>query len=113
MKTKYKFNTLALALLILLSSFTINASNNTLDPDPEKDKVLIYVLKNILTRGHFVVKDMNDDFFVCPLCQHVGGEPSLLAVRPINPLRNVRSKKMKGKKLTAQPSLQSLKKLLR
>jgi carboxyl-terminal processing protease len=24
--------------------------------------VLIYVLKNILTRGHFVVKDMNDDF---------------------------------------------------
>ena len=40
----------------------MQASEKVSDPDPEKDKVLIYVLKNILTRGHFVVKDMNDDF---------------------------------------------------
>ena len=42
---------------------TLNANNSKIEnSDPEKDKILIYVLKNILTRGHFVVKDMNDDF---------------------------------------------------
>ena len=48
----------------MISSLSINASevNSDVNNDPEKDKVLIYVLKNILTRGHFVVKDMNDDF---------------------------------------------------
>lgn len=60
MKTKYKFIIPILALTVLLSSFSMSAveKNN----DPEKDKILVYVLKNILTRGHFVVKDMNDDF---------------------------------------------------
>ncbi len=64
MKTKFKFSTVLIAITVLVNSFAINASEkitNT-DPDPEKDKVLIYVLKNILTRGHFVVKEMNDDF---------------------------------------------------
>ena len=46
----------------LLLSTAINANNDIKNSDPEKDKILVYVLKNILTRGHFVVKDMNDDF---------------------------------------------------
>ncbi|PQJ77426.1 carboxy terminal-processing peptidase [Polaribacter glomeratus] len=64
MKTKFKFSTILLAITLLINSFVINASekNNFSKPDPEKDKVLIYVLKNILTRGHFVAKDLNDDF---------------------------------------------------
>ena len=61
MNTKYKFTTSILALILLISSFTAQATSKS-DPDPEKDKILIYVLKNILTRGHFVEKDMNDDF---------------------------------------------------
>jgi carboxyl-terminal processing protease len=64
MKTKFKFSIVLIAFAILVNNFTINASEKIIntDPDPEKDKVLIYVLKNILTRGHFVVKEMNDDF---------------------------------------------------
>ena len=62
MKIKIKFSIVFLALALLVNSFAINASNKNNVADPEKDKVLIYVLKNILTRVHFVVKDMNDDF---------------------------------------------------
>ena len=64
MKTKFKFSTAFLAIVLLLNSFTIKGNENDayITSDPEKDKVLIYVLKNILTRGHFVVKEMNDDF---------------------------------------------------
>ena len=57
---KMKFNHIFLAIVALFS-IQISA-NNYNDPDPEKDKILIYVLKNILTRGHFVEKDLNDDF---------------------------------------------------
>ncbi|PQB09002.1 tail-specific protease [Polaribacter filamentus] len=64
MKTRFKFSTIFLAITLLINSFAINASqkNSFLNSDPEKDKVLIYVLKNILTRGHFVAKELNDDF---------------------------------------------------
>ena len=64
MKTKFKFSTAFLAIVLLLNSFIIKANEEETfyNSDPEKDKVLIYVLKNILTRGHFVVKEMNDDF---------------------------------------------------
>jgi carboxyl-terminal processing protease len=64
MKIKFKFSTVFLALALLVNSFAATASDKStnIDPDPEKDKVLILVLKNILTRGHFVVKNMNDDF---------------------------------------------------
>ncbi|MGB1284672.1 MAG: carboxy terminal-processing peptidase [Polaribacter sp.] len=58
MKTIFKIP--FLAVLLLVNSSNINAS--TTNTDPEKDKILVYVLKNILTRGHFVEKDMNDDF---------------------------------------------------
>ena len=64
MKTKFKFTTTFLAITLFINSISITASESKIitNADPEKDKVLIYVLKNILTRGHFVVKDMNDDF---------------------------------------------------
>ena len=60
MKTKFKLSIPFLAILLLANTFTTNASEKS--TDPEKDKILIYVLKNILSRGHFVVKDINDDF---------------------------------------------------
>lgn len=41
---------------------SVYAKTDIKNSDPEKDKILVYVLKNILTRGHFLVKDMNDDF---------------------------------------------------
>ncbi|GAB7258241.1 carboxy terminal-processing peptidase [Polaribacter sp. OB-PA-B3] len=60
MKKAYRIKISLIAFLMLFSSLQANTKFN--DPDPEKDKILIYVLKNILTRGHFVVKDMNDNF---------------------------------------------------
>ena len=64
MKTNLKLNSLLLVAFLLLNSLVFKANNKEIvkNSDPEKDKVLIYVLKNILTRGHFVVKDINDDF---------------------------------------------------
>lgn len=57
-QTKIAILTLALLVGSLqASNFDFNTYN-----DPEKDRVIIYVLKNILTRGHYVVKNMNDDF---------------------------------------------------
>ena len=62
MNIKFKFSTVLLALILVVNSFAANASDKNTVPDPEKDRVLILVLKNILTRGHFVVKEMNDEF---------------------------------------------------
>ncbi|MGJ8745753.1 carboxy terminal-processing peptidase [Polaribacter sp.] len=61
MKIHKKFTPFILAIALLLLSFKAPASNVKTDPDPEKDKVLIYMLKNILTRMHYVEKEMNDD----------------------------------------------------
>ena len=60
MKITKKINITLISFLLLFTS--MNANNDIKNSDPEKDKILVYVLKNILTRGHFVVKDMNDDF---------------------------------------------------
>lgn len=49
-------------LLFTTTSLSFSSTVSNVKTDPEKDKILVYVLKNILTRGHFVVKDMNDDF---------------------------------------------------
>ena len=57
-RTKIAF----LAFLLLFSSVNALEANESIPNDPEKDRVIIYVLKNILTRGHFVVKNLNDDF---------------------------------------------------
>ncbi|MFY9243481.1 MAG: carboxy terminal-processing peptidase [Polaribacter sp.] len=62
MKVKFKFITTFLAILLLISSASLKAAEHDKKADPEKDKVLIYVLKNILSRMHFVVKNMNDNF---------------------------------------------------
>ena len=62
MNTKCKMTTLLLAALMSISSIQIQAVSNVNHSDPEKDKILLYILRNILTRSHFVVKDMNDDF---------------------------------------------------
>ena len=60
MKITNKISITLVAFLMLFTS--IQANNDIENSDPEKDKILVYVLKNILTRGHFLVKDMNDDF---------------------------------------------------
>ncbi len=57
MKTKF-FTSL---IIILLFSSNANLFSRN-DNDPEKDKVIIYVLQNILTRGHYVQKEMDDKF---------------------------------------------------
>lgn len=61
MNIKQKLSILFTAIVLLFSSIHIEAKNIE-NSDPEKDKILVFVLKNILTRGHFVVKDMNDNF---------------------------------------------------
>jgi carboxyl-terminal processing protease len=63
MKSNFKLSFTLLAFLLLFSSSRIIA-NEAIEKnqDPEKDKVLIFVLKNILSRGHYVAKDMNDSF---------------------------------------------------
>ena len=58
MKNKYKIFIPILALFVILSSFTPQKSQN----DPEKDKVLITVINYMLTNGHYLPKDMDDDF---------------------------------------------------
>lgn len=61
--TKLNVKITILLLAISLQSVNLFANNTSFsNNDPEKDKVLVYVLKNILTRGHFVIKEMNDDF---------------------------------------------------
>lgn len=63
MMTKLNVKITILLLAISLQSVNLFANNTSFsNNDPEKDKVLVYVLKNILTRGHFVIKEMNDDF---------------------------------------------------
>ncbi|CAM1370412.1 Tail-specific protease [Tenacibaculum litoreum] len=58
MKTKFIIPFLAITLL-----FSNSVSSNTVpNNDPEKDRVIVYVLKNILSRYHYVQKNLNDDF---------------------------------------------------
>ncbi len=59
MKTKQFLTYILIAFLFVQSAFGANEKN-----DPEKDKVLISVLNYMLTRGHFVEKEINDDFSV-------------------------------------------------
>ncbi|WP_422089451.1 carboxy terminal-processing peptidase [Tenacibaculum ovolyticum] len=58
MKTRYIIPFLAITLLFSNTIF----SNTISEKDPEKDRVIIYVLKNILSRYHYVQKELNDDF---------------------------------------------------
>lgn len=49
-------------LTFFLISSSIQAAGVPTKKDPEKDQLILYVLKNILTRGHYVQKDLNDTF---------------------------------------------------
>ncbi|MBL4605751.1 MAG: carboxy terminal-processing peptidase [Flavobacteriaceae bacterium] len=72
MKTKLLIPFLALSLL-----FSSVTSANTNNNDPEKDKILISVLNYMLTRGHFVEKQLNDDFSVLVFNDFIDGlDPS-------------------------------------
>ena len=62
MKTKLKITIFLLASLILTSNIQSQRANPNSNSDSEKDKILLYILRNILTRSHFVVKEMNDEF---------------------------------------------------
>ena len=57
---KTKFIIPFLTLIVLFSNTTY--SNSIPDTDPDKDRVIVYVLKNILGRYHYVQKELNDDF---------------------------------------------------
>jgi len=58
MKRVYKFIIPFIALFVLLSSFT----TNPIEKDPEKDKVLISVINYMLSNGHYLPKELDDDF---------------------------------------------------
>ena len=58
MKTKLFIPILTLFLLVS----NITNATTSLNNDPEKDKVLISVLNYMLTRGHFVEKQLDDNF---------------------------------------------------
>ena len=73
MKTKFKIISFLLASLIFLISIQTQASNTNTNSDPEKDKILIYILRNVLTRSHFVVKDINDDFSEYVFTEFING----------------------------------------
>ena len=62
MKTKFFTPLLALFLLVSSTSFANKFDNK--NPVTEKDKVLISVLNFMLSKGHYVVKEINDDFSV-------------------------------------------------
>ncbi|WP_435264187.1 hypothetical protein [Tenacibaculum sp. nBUS_03] len=59
MKTKFIIHFFA---IIILFANSTHASTNTKDEDPEKDRVIVYVLKNILSRYHYVQKKLDDSF---------------------------------------------------
>lgn len=58
MKRVYKYIIPVIALFVLLSSFTTNPA----EKDPGKDKVLISVINYMLTNGHYLPKELDDDF---------------------------------------------------
>ena len=58
MKRAHKIIIPFIALFVLLSSFNTKPA----EKDPEKDKVLISVIKHMLTNGHYLPKDLDDDF---------------------------------------------------
>ncbi|MFD0993402.1 carboxy terminal-processing peptidase [Tenacibaculum geojense] len=61
MKTKQFLTLISIFFLaIVTSANTKNISTAAVNND--KDKVIIYILKNILTHGHYVEKDLNDEF---------------------------------------------------
>ncbi|MCC1483191.1 carboxy terminal-processing peptidase [Winogradskyella immobilis] len=58
MKGNYKFLLLALLIAFASCSFT----TKKVEEDPQKDKILIELITNILRQGHIAPQDINDDF---------------------------------------------------
>jgi len=58
MKKIYKFILPLITITLLLSSFNTLKTNS----DPEKDKVLISVINYMLTNGHYLPKQLDDEF---------------------------------------------------
>ncbi len=59
MRTKFIIHFFA---IIILFANSAHASTNIKEEDPEKDRVIVYVLKNILSRYHYVQKKLDDSF---------------------------------------------------
>ncbi len=59
MKSNYKIILPILILAGVLLSFTINKK-----PDPEKDKILIGLVRYALAQGHYQPQDINDEFSI-------------------------------------------------
>ncbi|TVZ55843.1 carboxyl-terminal processing protease [Lutibacter sp. Hel_I_33_5] len=59
---KFNFKNTLILIAFLTISAPLFANNNPKDNDPEKDKVLVSVLNYMLSRGHFVEKNIDDDF---------------------------------------------------
>ena len=57
MKSNYKIIIPIILLAVILLSFNIKQN-----PDPEKDKVLLGLIRYALTQGHYEPQDLNDDF---------------------------------------------------
>lgn len=71
MKTKLLIPMVSICLIF--SSVSFANSFKSLPSDPEKDKVLISVLNYMLTRGHYVQKDLNDDFSASVFTSFISG----------------------------------------
>ena len=57
MKRNYKF-----IIPIILMAGVLVSFNFRFEPDPEKDKALVQVLRSILTQGHYQPTEINDEF---------------------------------------------------
>ena len=60
MKTKHIIHFL-IATIFFTNVATASVHKNQKD-DPDKDRIIVYVLKNILSRYHYVQKDLDDNF---------------------------------------------------
>ena len=58
MKGNYKFLLLALLIAFASCSFT----TKKVEEDPQKDKILLEIITNILRQGHIAPQNINDDF---------------------------------------------------
>ncbi|MCG8748466.1 carboxy terminal-processing peptidase [Tenacibaculum finnmarkense] len=62
MKKKFIIPFLAVIVFFSNTIYSNTTSDKNPNKDPEKDRVIIYVLKNILSRYHYVQKELNDEF---------------------------------------------------
>ena len=61
MKRNYKILIAILCLSVTLFAFKINA-DKTIDPDPNKDKMLLEILAFVIEKGHYSPPPIDDTF---------------------------------------------------